>query len=151
MLRIIALSLLVLPVIGCVSHSTALVHPETEEVRWCEASGWGAIGAPHATRIYSRCVNQLKEQGYVVDHAASANPSADIPPPPEGLVWNERLAISSFKAGRISEAQYRRIRTAVAERYQSTVRHARERLRNGEISEDEYDAIKRQAELDYEG
>ena len=50
---------------GCVSRYATFQHPETKDRQYCSNKGWGWLGAPIALSEHEKCVEYLKDKGYM--------------------------------------------------------------------------------------
>jgi hypothetical protein len=63
---ILSIGLIFLVTSGCATYNSQLQHPVTKDVRTCQTSGWGWIGAPMAMSMYYDCKEKLEKAGYVM-------------------------------------------------------------------------------------
>ncbi|TAP41039.1 hypothetical protein EYS00_07445 [Alteromonas sp. KUL49] len=140
-------------VAGCAERSITITDQNGEIVGACVAGfDWHLYGLQDSIDyMLYECAKESIALGLQVSDERLLTLDFTLPLPPEGDLWNKKLAMQQFHKGSITEKELGYVLAAIEHEYQTTVFSAESDLANGKITQDEFDIMVKSATLKWLG
>lgn len=152
-MKTVILALIIILLSGCAKGRLDVYNSDGEIVGECIAQyNWHLYGVKDSVNyLLNICAQQAHKEGNHIKDEVILNTDFTLPSPPDGKQWNKLIAMEQFKSGELSEQKLGYILSAIEYEYALKEWAAEAQLAKGEISQDEFDKLIKEAKYIWYG
>ncbi len=138
---------------GCAERAIDITDNEGKIVGGCKAGyNWHLYGLQDSIDyMLYECAKESIAKGLKISDERLLTLDFTLPQPPNGKLWNKKLAMQHFHKGKITERQLGYILAAIEYKYQKTKWLAEDNLANGKLTQIEFKEIIKKAKFKWLG
>ncbi|WP_371379339.1 hypothetical protein [Thalassotalea aquiviva] len=138
---------------GCAERVIDITDKEGKIVGGCNAGfDWHFYGLQHSIDyMLYECAKDSIAKGFTISDERLLTLDFTLPQPPDGKLWNKKLAMHHFYKGNITERKLGYILAAIEYEYQKVAWPAEDDLANGKITQAEFNKIIKDAKFKWLG